>query len=111
MPDVGLINAVEHQVGQGDWIDRVILFAPEEGASLYSLKLVGGGNVGVVRPSHMFEGLSEEPTCSASGVIDGLAVFRGDDLHHCPDDFAWCEELSAVVPFLSHLPKNPFVDL
>jgi hypothetical protein len=59
----------------------------------------------------MLEGLSEEPTRSTSGVIDSLADFRVDGIHHCPDDFPRREELSTIVPLLAHLQKESFVDL
>ncbi len=32
MPEVRLVNAVQHQVGQGDRVDQVFFFAPVKGA-------------------------------------------------------------------------------
>lgn len=63
MPDVGLVDAVEDEVGEGDGVDGVVFFAPVEGFLFEGFEVVGGLDVVVVGACHVFVGLGEEAAC------------------------------------------------
>ncbi len=48
---------------------------------------------------------------AAAGVVDGLARFRIDRVHHGADHLARGEELAAVGVLLAHLQQQVFIDL
>ena|GEM_PF-5268356 len=102
MPDAGVVDSVEDEVGEGDRVDSVVFFASVEGAIFEGVDVFGGGDVGVVLSCHVFIGLGKKAACSASGIIDSLANFGGDRFDHGADDDAGSEELSAVVAFFAH---------
>ena len=110
VPDVGLVNAVQHQVGQDYGIDEILLLTPVEGPGAQLLQLVGGGRLAQL-PLHVLIGLGQEAAGAAAWVVDGLPGFRGDGLHHGTDYLARREELAAVVVLLAHPQQQPLVGL
>jgi hypothetical protein len=60
---------------------------------------------------HVRKRLDKEPARAAARVVDGLARPRGDNAHHCADDLARGEELTAVVVLLPHAEQHALVDL
>jgi len=41
VPELGLVDAVEHEIGQGDWIDQVLLLPAIEGPAGERIDVVG----------------------------------------------------------------------
>ena len=111
MPDVRLVNVVQHQIGQRDGIDRVVLLSAVERAALEGLELFRRADLGVAGPGHVFEGLRQEAAGAAAGIVHRLIHLGVDDADHRPDDLARGEELAAVVSLLTHLEQQPLVDL
>ena len=111
MPDVGLVDAVEDEVGEGDGVDGVVFFATVEGFLFEGFEVVGGLDIFVVGACHVFVGLGEEAAGAAACVVDGFADFGVEGLDHGADDDAGGEELAAVVAFFAHFEQEAFVDL
>ena len=110
VPDVGLVDAVEDEVGQGDGVDQVLLLTPVEGGGAQLLQLAGGGGPAQLLP-HMLVGLGEEAAGAAARVVDRLAQLGGHGLYHGADDLPRGEELTTVVVLLPHAQQQALVGL
>ena len=110
VPDVGQVDAVEHEVGQGDGVDGVVFFAPVEGFVFQGFLLVG---VDVVAQglANVVKAFGQKATCAAAGVVDGLADFWVNGFDHGANHHPWGKELAAVVALFAHFEQQPFVDL
>ena len=110
MPDVRLVNLVQHQVGQRNRVDQILFLAPVKGGVFERFDLIGCGfftQCGV----HVFIRLSKKSACATTRIIDGLTKFRVDRLDHHTNHLTRREELTTVVALLAHFEEQAFVDL
>jgi len=110
VPEIGLIDAVEHQVGQGDGIDHMIFLPPVEGPLFERLQLVGRRPL--AQPFvHKVMGLGQKAAGSASRIVYSLPDLRRQGLDHGADHFAGREELPAVIVLVAQAEQQSFIDL
>jgi hypothetical protein len=64
---VRLVDAVQHQVGQRDWVDQVLFFAAIKGACLERFDLVGCGAAVFDLVVDVCVGLRQETAGAAAG--------------------------------------------
>lgn len=102
MPQIGLVDAVQHQVGQCDREHQVFLLAAEKSLVLQSFDMRAAGTLAQL-PIHVLIGDGQEATCPATGVVHRLTEFGVYGVYHCANHFAWREKLTAIGILLAHL--------
>ncbi len=110
MPQAGIVDAMQYQIGQSDGIDEVFLFPAIECPLLEDGQLLSGSVVPHPLPN-VLKTLGQKAAGAAAGVVHGLANARVYHLYHRFDYLARREELPAVVALLAHLEQQSFVDL
>ena len=111
MPEVRLVDAVQHQVGERDGKDEVLLLAAEEGVVLQRVDVRAGGRVAQLARD-VLVGHGEKAAGAAAGIVDRVCPASGwTRVHHRADHFARREELAAVGVLLAHLQQQVFVHL
>jgi hypothetical protein len=110
MPEMWLVDAMEHEVGQCDGVNEVLLLAAIKHALAQRGELARRGVVAKARVDVVIA-LRQEAPCPAAGIVDGLAEFGINGLDDGTDDLARGEELAAVVAFLAHAQQQSLVDL
>ena len=111
VPEMRMVDAMQHQIGQRDGIDQVFLFPAVEGAFLQR-GVVFRRRAGLI--DSLFDvlvALGEEAASAATGIVHRLANPGIDYPHHGADDFTGSEKLAAVIVLLPHFEQQPFVDL
>jgi len=111
VPEVRLVDAVQHQVGQSDGKDEILFLPAPECPLLERFELVGRLDLFVVGSGHVLERLRQKAARAAAGIVNGLFHAGIDYLHHRLDDLARREKLAAVVSLLAHLQEQPLIDL
>lgn len=109
MPQVRVVDAVQHQVGQGDGVGQVVLLAPVEAVVLEHVELFGR-YLATLAP-HVFGRFGQEAARAAAGVAHRVADARVHRANHGTDQLARCVELAAVGVLLAHLQQQAFVHL
>ena len=110
VPEIGLVNAVEHKVGQGNGEDKVFLFPSEKGIVFQPVEIGAGWRIPQFA-GQMFIGDGQKAAGAAAGIVDGLARLRIDGMHHGADHLARGEKLAAVGVLLAHFQKQVFIHL
>ena len=110
MPEVRLVDAMQHEIGQRDGEDEILLLPAEEGVVLQRVDVRAGRCVAQIAGDVLI-GNGEKAAGAAAGIIDRVAQFRLDRVHHRADHLARSEELPAVGVLLTHLEQQIFIHL
>jgi hypothetical protein len=104
-----LVNAMQHQIGQGNGIRDVVFLATVERAVLERVQRLGGRLDAL--PDHVLGGFGEKAARSATWVANGVAQARIHRAHHGANQFPWGVELPAIGVLLAHLQQQALVNL
>src|SRR5450756_1059922 len=107
MPQVGLVDAMEDEVGESDGEDHVLLLAAKERVLLEEVDALGRSTRGMVM--HVLVCLSQESTGAATRVVHHFAHAWLNRLHHRADDLARRKELATIIALLAHLQQQAFI--
>ena len=110
MPQVGLVDAVQHQIGQRNREHQIFLFAAKEGVVLEGVDVGAGGALAQLA-GNVLIGNGQKAAGTAAGVVHRLAQLRIDRMHHGADHLARGEELAAVGVLLAHFQQQVFIHL
>ena len=109
-PYVGVVYAVQNEVGERHGVDEVFLLAPVESGGAERIQPLGGGGFAQA-VLHMLIRLREKAARAACGVVNGFAKRWLDGLDHRANHLSRGEELAAVVVLLAHAQQQPLVGL